>query len=87
MEILSVFTELFSRDTLTTCTVLSGLFFGWTIGSHYTGATLGMAYGAGIVKSSRVACLLVAFLPCSEPRLKVAMLSALWGPVSSTKAR
>lgn len=23
--------------------VLSGLFFGWTIGSHYTGATMGMA--------------------------------------------
>ncbi|MDL2316450.1 inorganic phosphate transporter family protein [Desulfovibrio sp. OttesenSCG-928-A18] len=60
MEILSVFNDLFAGDILTTLTVLSGLFFGWTIGSHYTGATLGMAYGAGIIKSSRVACLLVA---------------------------
>lgn len=25
--------------------VLSGLFFGWTIGSHYTGAVMGTAFG------------------------------------------
>ncbi len=31
--------------------VASGLFFGWTIGSHYTGATMGMAYGSGVIKS------------------------------------
>ncbi len=60
MEVLTVFSDVFSGDALTTCTVLSGLFFGWTIGSHYTGATLGMAYGAGVIKSPRLACLLVA---------------------------
>jgi phosphate/sulfate permease len=41
--------------------VTSGLFFGWTIGSHYTGATMGMAYGAGVIKRPIVACLLIAF--------------------------
>lgn len=41
--------------------VLSGLFFGWTIGSHYTGATMGMAYGSGVIKSPLVATLLIAF--------------------------
>jgi phosphate/sulfate permease len=41
--------------------VLSGLFFGWTIGTHYTGATMGMAYGAGIIKKPMTALLLVAF--------------------------
>lgn len=41
--------------------VASGLFFGWTIGSHYTGATMGMAYGAGVIKRPIVACLLIAF--------------------------
>jgi PiT family inorganic phosphate transporter len=30
--------------------VLSGLFFGWTIGSHYTGAVMGTAFGAKLVK-------------------------------------
>jgi phosphate/sulfate permease len=40
--------------------VLSGLFFGWTIGSHYTGATMGMAYGSGVINSPRVATLLIA---------------------------
>jgi phosphate/sulfate permease len=39
---------------------LSGLFFGWTIGSHYTGATMGMAYGTGVIKSPRTATLLIA---------------------------
>jgi phosphate/sulfate permease len=38
----------------------SGLFFGWTIGSHYTGATMGMAYGSGVIKSPTVATLLIA---------------------------
>lgn len=41
--------------------VFSGLFFGWTIGSHYTGATMGMAYGAGVIKKPITACLLIAF--------------------------
>lgn len=41
--------------------VASGLFFGWTIGSHYTGATMGMAYGASIIKNPRTATLLIAF--------------------------
>ncbi len=40
--------------------VLSGLFFGWTIGSHYTGATMGMAYGSGVIKSPTTATLLIA---------------------------
>jgi phosphate/sulfate permease len=38
----------------------SGLFFGWTIGSHYTGATMGMAYGSGLIKSRFVATGLIA---------------------------
>ncbi len=45
---------------LTVGMVLSGLFFGWTIGSHYTGATMGMAYGSGVVKSPLTATLLIA---------------------------
>jgi phosphate/sulfate permease len=40
--------------------VLSGLFFGWTIGSHYTGATMGMAYGSGVIKSPLAATILIA---------------------------
>jgi phosphate/sulfate permease len=48
-------------DILTLAMVASGLFFGWTIGSHYTGATMGMAYGSGIVKSPITATILVAF--------------------------
>jgi phosphate/sulfate permease len=40
--------------------VASGLFFGWTIGSHYTGATMGMAYGSGVIKSPLVATILIA---------------------------
>jgi phosphate/sulfate permease len=48
-------------DILTIAMVASGLFFGWTIGSHYTGATMGMAYGSGIVKSPIIATILVAF--------------------------
>ena len=45
---------------LTIAMVLSGLFFGWTIGSHYTGATMGMAYGSGIIKSPTIATILIA---------------------------
>jgi phosphate/sulfate permease len=45
---------------LTFGAVLSGLFFGWTIGAHYTGATMGMAYGAGVVKKRSTALLLIA---------------------------
>lgn len=37
-----------------------GAFFGWTIGSHYTGATMGMAYGAGVTRKPRTALLLLA---------------------------
>jgi len=40
--------------------VISGLFFGWTIGSHYTGATMGMAYGSGVIKSHLMATILIA---------------------------
>jgi phosphate/sulfate permease len=40
--------------------VLSGLFFGWTIGSHYTGATMGMAYGSGVIKKPLTATILIA---------------------------
>jgi phosphate/sulfate permease len=40
--------------------VASGLFFGWTIGSHYTGATMGMAYGSGVIKSPVTATILIA---------------------------
>jgi phosphate/sulfate permease len=39
--------------------VFSGLFFGWTIGSHYTGATMGMAYGSGARKSTITATVLI----------------------------
>ena len=47
-------------DIITIAMVASGLFFGWTIGSHYTGATMGMAYGSGIVKSPTTATILIA---------------------------
>jgi len=40
--------------------VASGLFFGWTIGSHYTGATMGMAYGSGVIKNPVTATILIA---------------------------
>jgi phosphate/sulfate permease len=46
---------------LTVGMVLSGLFFGWAIGAHYTGATMGMAYGAGVVKKPMTALVLIAF--------------------------
>lgn len=41
--------------------LVSGLFFGWTIGSHYTWATMGMAYGSGVIKSPLTAAVLIAF--------------------------
>lgn len=45
---------------LTIGMLVSGLFFGWTIGSHYTGATMGMAYGTGLIKSRAKATILIA---------------------------
>lgn len=45
---------------LTAAMLVSGLFFGWTIGSHYTGATMGMAYGSGLIKSRFLATVLIA---------------------------
>ncbi len=45
---------------LTIAAVVSGLFFGWTIGSHYTGATMGMAYGSGVIRSPLTATILIA---------------------------
>ncbi|MFQ3574461.1 MAG: inorganic phosphate transporter [Thermodesulfovibrionales bacterium] len=39
--------------------VISGLFFGWTIGSHYTGAVMGTAYGAKML-NLRSATMLIA---------------------------
>ena len=48
MEISTLFSEVSSGDAHATCAVLSCLFFGWTIGSHYTEAMLGMAYGVAL---------------------------------------
>jgi phosphate/sulfate permease len=39
--------------------IVSGLFFGWTIGSHYTGAVMGTAFGARLI-SPRAATILIA---------------------------
>lgn len=39
--------------------IVAGLFFGWTIGSHYTGAVMGTAYGAKIL-NIRTATILIA---------------------------
>ena len=39
--------------------IIAGLFFGWTIGSHYTGAVMGTAYGAKILDIKK-ATLLIA---------------------------
>ncbi len=41
------------------CMIVSGLFFGWTIGSHYTGAVMGTAFGAQLITPRR-ATLLIA---------------------------
>ena len=38
--------------------IASGLFFGWTIGSHYTGAVMGTAFGAKLI-SARKATILI----------------------------
>jgi phosphate/sulfate permease len=48
------------ESVLTIGMVLSGLFFGWAIGSHYTGATMRMAYGVGVVKRPTTALALIA---------------------------
>lgn len=48
------------NHALTVGMLIAGLFFGWTIGSHYTGATMGMAYGSGLIKSRFRATVLVA---------------------------
>jgi phosphate/sulfate permease len=39
--------------------IASGLFFGWTIGSHYTGAVMGTAYGTKLI-TPRNATILIA---------------------------
>lgn len=39
--------------------IASGLFFGWTIGSHYTGAVMGTAFGAKLI-TARKASFLIA---------------------------
>jgi len=38
--------------------VVSGLFFGWTIGSHYTGAVMGTAFGAKLITPRRATILI-----------------------------
>ena len=65
---------------LTIGMVASGLFFGWTIGSHYTGATMGMAYGSGIIKKPLTACLLIAFFVILGAPSKVTTSSQRWAP-------
>ena len=47
---------------LTIGMILSGLFFGWTIGSHYTGATMGMAYGSGVITKRSALVLIAVFV-------------------------
>ncbi len=42
--------------------VLSGLFFGWTIGSHYTGAVMGTAFGAKLIKPRNATILIAIFV-------------------------
>jgi PiT family inorganic phosphate transporter len=42
--------------------VLSGLFFGWTIGSHYTGAVMGTAFGANLIKPRNATILIAIFV-------------------------
>ena len=38
--------------------IIAGLFFGWTIGSHYTGAVVGTAYGAKILDIKKATLLM-----------------------------
>jgi len=42
--------------------ILSGLFFGWTIGSHYTGAVMGTAFGAKLIKPRNATILIAIFV-------------------------
>jgi phosphate/sulfate permease len=42
--------------------VLSGLFFGWTIGSHYMGAVMGTAFGAKLIKPRNATILIAIFV-------------------------
>lgn len=42
--------------------LLSGLFFGWTIGSHYTGAVMGTAFGAKLIKPRNATILIAIFV-------------------------
>ncbi|MCX8027744.1 MAG: anion permease [Thermodesulfovibrionales bacterium] len=41
--------------------IIAGLFFGWTIGSHYTGAVMGTAYGAKIFDIKKATILMAVF--------------------------
>lgn len=41
--------------------IIAGLFFGWTIGSHYTGAVMGTAYGAKIFDIKKATILMAIF--------------------------
>ncbi len=41
--------------------ITAGLFFGWTIGSHYTGAVMGTAYGAKILNIKSATLLIAIF--------------------------
>lgn len=38
--------------------IVSGLFFGWTIGSHYTGAVMGTAFGAKLISAKKASVLI-----------------------------
>jgi phosphate/sulfate permease len=52
-----------TETVINALTIAAGLFFAWTIGSHYTGATMGMAYGSGVIKSPfRATCLIAVFV-------------------------
>lgn len=42
--------------------VITGLFFGWTIGSHYTGAVMGTAYGAKLITPRKATLLIALFV-------------------------
>jgi len=42
--------------------IVSGLFFGWTIGSHYTGAVMGTAFGAKLITPRRATILIALFV-------------------------
>ncbi|NMJ86364.1 MAG: inorganic phosphate transporter [Thaumarchaeota archaeon] len=40
---------------------IASLYFAWAIGTHYTGAALGPAVGAGLLRQSRALCLMAIF--------------------------